>query len=305
MSEFYNIKSITELHETFAYKKPNHPLISVVDLSELVIPKEVLKLKIGTPFYNITLKTKTSQLFKYGREYFDFSEGFLFGIAPNQVIEIDETSEKGDMAGWALYFHPDLIRGYDIMNKISDYGFFSYETKEALHLSDKEKVTLNDIISKITEEYESNIDEFSQDVLVSNIELLLNYIKRFYSRQFITRKKKNTSVLSQFRQLLKEYFNSEMVINNGLPKVSYFANRLHLSDSYLSDLLKKETGKNTQDMIHHYVIEKAKTDLVNTNKSISEIAFELGFEYPQYFSRLFKNKTGQTPKEYRDRKSVV
>lgn len=300
MSDFFKIDNITKLHEVFGYKKPNHPLICVIDLSDVKIPEELLNLKIGTPFYNITLKTKTSQLFKYGREYFDFSEGFLFGIAPNQIIEIDETSEKGDMEGWSLYFHPDLIRGYDLMSKISDYGFFKYETKEALHLSEKEKSTLYDIVVKITEEYESNIDEFSQDVLVSNIELLFNYIKRFYSRQFLTRKSQNTNIISQFNNLLKAYFNSETIINNGLPKVHYFAEKLHLSNSYLSDLLKKETGKNAQDTIHLYVIEKAKNSLINTDKSISEIAFELGFEYPQYFSRLFKNKTGKTPKEYRN-----
>lgn len=299
MGQFLKINTITELHEAFGYRKPSHPLISVIDLSDVVISQEILNLKIGTPFYNVTLKTKTSQLFKYGREYFDFSEGCLFGIAPNQIVEVDETSEKGDMGGWALYFHPDLIRGYNLLNKISDYGFFTYETKEALHLSEKEKTTLNDIVLKIAEEYESNLDEFSQDVLVSNIELLFNYIKRFYSRQFITRKNQNTTIVSQFNYLLKDYFDSEKTRKNGLPKVHYFAGKLHLSDSYLSDLLKRETGENAQDIIHFYVIEKAKNNLVNTDKSISEIAFELGFEYPQYFSRLFKNKTGQTPKEYR------
>jgi len=299
MSAFYKIETITELHEAFGYKKPHHPLISVIDLSNVAIAKDMLHLKISTSFYSITLKTKTSQLFRYGREYFDFSEGFLLGIAPNQIIEIDETSEKGDMAGWALYFHPDLIRGYGVMDKITDYRFFSYDTKEALHLSDKEKVTLTDVVTKLIEEYESNIDEYSQDVLVSNIELLLNYIKRFYGRQFLTRKQQNSTTLGQFKHLLKDYFESDAVIEHGLPKVSYFADKLHFSDSYLSDLLQKETGSKAKDLIHLYVIEKAKTNLTNTDKSISEIAFELGFEYPQYFSRLFKNKTGITPKEYR------
>ena len=299
MSHFLKIHTITELHDAFGYKKPCHPLISVIDLSEIKISEELLGLKIGTPFYTITLKTKTAQLFKYGRSYFDFSEGFLFGLAPNQIIEIDETSEKGDMEGWAVYFHPDLIRGYSLSDKLSDYGFFSYDTKEALHLSEKEKSTLYDIVSKIIEEYESNLDEFSQDVLVSNVELLFNYIKRFYSRQFLTRKNVNTTIVEQFNTLLKIYFNSDLIFNDGLPKVQYFAQELCLSNSYLSDLLKKETGKNAQDTIHHYVIEQAKNRLINTNKSVSEIAFDLGFEYPQYFSRLFKRKTGQTPKAYR------
>lgn len=299
MGNFIHIDNITELHNAFYYKKPKHPLVSVIDLSQIRIREDQLHQKIGTSFYNITLKTKTSQLFRYGREYFDFSEGFLFGVAPNQILEIDETCEKGDIEGWALYFHPDLIRGCGLMGKIQDYGFFSYETKEALHLSDKEKETLNDIVAKIEDEYQSNLDEFSQDVLVSNIELLLNYIKRFYSRQFLTRKHQSTSVVSKFNKLIKSYFNSEKIKENGLPTVHYFADNLNLSDSYLSDLLKKETGKNTQENIHIFVIEKAKTMLVDSNKSVSEIAFELGFEYSQYFSRLFKKKTGQSPKAYR------
>lgn len=299
MENYIHITDITALHQAFDSKKPEHPLVSVIDLAEVSIHEDMLHQKIATSFYNVTFKTKTAQIFKYGREYFDFSEGVLFGVAPQQILEVDETSEKGDMEGWALYFHPDLIRGYGLMGKISDYGFFDYETKEALHLSDKEKATLNDIVVKIKEEYQSNIDEFSQDVLVTNIELLLNYIKRFYSRQFITRRHQNTSVLSKFNQLIKTYFASEEINSKGLPSVHYFAERLNLSDSYLSDLLKKDTGKNTQEHIHIYVIEKAKNMLINTSKSVSEIAFDLGFEYPQYFSRLFKKKTGTTPKEFR------
>ncbi|MGB0869142.1 MAG: helix-turn-helix domain-containing protein [Flavobacteriales bacterium] len=301
MSDFLHIKTISELHKAFGYQKPNHPLITVIDLSDVEISDAFLHQKIGTPFYNITLKTKTALLFKYGREYFDFDEGFLFGLSPNQIIEIDETAKKGDMEGWSIYFHPDLIRPYALAEKITDYGFFSYETNEALHISDKEKEILNSIVSKIKEENNGHIDEFSQDVFVSNIELLLNYIKRFYSRQFITRKSQNTTVLSQFKKHIKHYFETESLISKGLPTVHYFAQKLNVSDSYLSDLLKKETGKNTQDHIHSFVIEKAKNRLINTDVTISEIAFELGFEYPQYFSRLFKNKTGVSPKMFRNR----
>lgn len=300
MSDIFHIKSISHLNELFGYKKPNHPLITVVDLSEIEITEEQLYQKIGIPFYNISLKTKSTELCKYGRGYFDLSEGVLYGAAPNQVVEIDEASEKGDMAGWALYFHPDLIQGYSLMDKISEYGFFSYETKEALHLSEKEKETLNSIVAKITEEYDSNIDEFSQDVLVSNIELLINYIKRFYNRQFLTRKGQNSTVLSKFQHLINTYFNSEKIQSEGIPTVRYFAEKMNFSDSYLSDLLKKETGKNTQEHIHYFIIEKSKSRLIDSNLTASEIAFELGFEYPQYFSRLFKKKTGQTPIEYRN-----
>ena len=299
MDNFIHIETITQLHDAFKSGKPQHPLITVFNLSDVAISPDMLHKKIRNNFYSITLKTQTHLSFKYGREYFDFAEGFLFGLAPNQIIEVDETAKKGDMKGWSLYFHPDLIRSSPLMEKITDYGFFSYQTNEALHVSEKEKQVINDIIEKIIDEYSSNIDDFSQDVLVSNIELLFNYIKRFYSRQFITRKQKNTSILSKFKKLLREYYVLNIVENKGLPTVKYFANRLHLSDSYLSDLLKKETGKSAQENIHLFIIEQAKNELINTNKSVSEIAFELGFDYPQYFSRLFKNKTGNTPKEYR------
>lgn len=299
MADFMKIESITQLHSEFGITKPDHPLITVIDLSKARVPKQMLHQKITTPFYNITLKTKTSATFKYGREYFDFAEGMLLGLAPNQIVEIEETSEKGEMSGWSLYFHPDLIRGSDLIHKIEDYGFFSYQTNEALHLSEKEKETIDQIKTKIIEEYQSNLDSFSTDILTSNIELLLNYIQRFYSRQFITRKTKNTDVLSNFQRLLKAYYTSENTSNMGLPKVSYFARQLNLSDSYLSDLLKNETGKHAQDHIHHFVIEKAKNRLLHTNNSISEIAYDLGFEYPQYFSRLFKKKTGLSPNHYR------
>ncbi|WP_245907000.1 AraC family transcriptional regulator [Reichenbachiella versicolor] len=295
----FGINTITELHEVFGYKKPKHPLISVINLSDVEISERFLNSKVGFPFYNITLKTKTAHPFKYGREYFDFSEGSLFGTAPNQLVEIEETCEKGEMEGWGLYFHPDLTHGYNLIDKLSDYAFFSYETKEALHLSEKEKSTLNNVVSQIIEEYESNMDEFSQDLLISNLELLFNHVRRFYSRQFLTRKSQNISIVTKLKKLLKEYYNSNQISVNGLPKVHYFAEKLNLSSSYLSDLLKNETGKNAQDTIHTYLIEKAKNNLLNTNKSISEIAFELGFEYPQYFSRFFKKETGLTPKGFR------
>lgn len=297
MSTFLKITSISELHNFFGCKKPFHPLLSVVNLAEISVPREALGKKLTTPFFSISLKTKVGEPFKYGRKYFDFSEGVLLGIAPNQVLEISESSKRGDLEGWALYFHPDLIRGYGLMDSIVEYGFFSYETNEALHLSEKEKGTLNEIVRNISEECQAPIDDFSQDVLVTTIELLINYTKRFYGRQFITRKSEHTDIVSQFQGLLKRYFDAALV--EGLPQVRYFAAQLHLSDSYLSDVLKKETGKNAQETIHYFVIDKAKTLLLNTDKTIAEIAFELGFEYPQYFSRLFKGKAGVTPKAYR------
>lgn len=202
--------------------------------------------------------------------------------------------------GWGLFFHPDLIRGTSLGNKMKEYTFFSYEVNEALHLSDKEKQTLLDCVNKLENELTENIDKHSQTLITSNIELLLNYCSRYYDRQFITRKKANTDLLVRFENSLSSYFNSHELQKKGLPSVKYFAEQLFLSPNYLSDLLKKETGKNAQDHIHYYLIEEAKNNLLNTNDSVNEIAYKLGFEYPQYFSKLFKSKTGMTAVEYRN-----
>jgi AraC-like DNA-binding protein len=216
------------------------------------------------------------------------------------VITIDNDVEvKEDMMGWGLFFHPDLIRGSALGSKMKDYSFFSYEMSEALHLSDKEKQLLHDCIVKIQGELTQNIDSYSQVLIASNIELLLNYCSRYYGRQFITRKSANLDVVSKVEDVLKGYFENEEKRNEGMPSVKYLANTVNLSPSYLSDLLKRETGLNAQDHIHYFVIEQAKNILLQTNQSVSEIAYSLGFEYPQYFSRLFKQKTGKTPLEYR------
>ncbi|MDA3615698.1 helix-turn-helix domain-containing protein [Polluticaenibacter yanchengensis] len=203
------------------------------------------------------------------------------------------------MMGWGLFFHPDLLRGTSLGSKMKDYTFFSYEIAEALHLSDKEKEILYDCIQKIENELKENIDNHSQTLIVSNIELLLNYCQRYYGRQFITRKSSNSNIIYQIEKLLTDYFKDEKLSEKGLPTVKYLSDKVHLSSGYLSDLLKKETGMNTQDHIHYYIIEEAKNILINTNNSVSEIAYSLGFEYPQYFSKLFKQKTGVTPVEYR------
>lgn len=202
--------------------------------------------------------------------------------------------------GWGLFFHPDLLRGTSLGMKMKDYTFFSYETSEALHLSDKEKEILYDCIQKIETELQENIDHHSQTLIVSNIELLLNYCQRYYGRQFITRKNSNRDIVAQVENVLKGYFFSDTLKMEGLPTVSDLADKVNLSPNYLSDLLKKETGMNTKDHIHHFLIEEAKNILLSSNKSVSEIAYELGFEYPQYFSKLFKQKTGNTPQEFRN-----
>ena len=238
---------------------------------------------------------------KYGRKTIDFQDGNLICIAPNQVVEIDnEVEAKENMLGWGLFFHPDLIRATSLNDKIKDYSFFTYETSEALHLSDKEKNILYECVQKIQIELQENIDVHSQYIIVSTIELLLNYCLRFYGRQMITRSQTNKTIVAQIENILNHYFAEIKIKEQGLPTVKYLASQIHLSPSYLSDILKKETGKNTQEHIHFYLIEAAKNHLINTNLTINEIAYNLGFDYPQYFNKLFKKKTGQTPLEYRN-----
>ena len=299
MKPIIQIKSISEINN-FVQSKTKHPLVAVVDFSKLDEQMEE-GTRIGCDFYSIMFKNYCANKLRYGRQTYDFQEGSLVCIAPKQVLTMDsEIEKKEDMMGWGLFFHPDLLRGTSLGNKMNDYTFFSYETSEALHLSDKEKQILFDCVQKIESELQENIDIHSQTLLVSNIELLLNYCSRYYSRQFITRKSINSNTVAQVQTLLKNYFKTEKLQEKGLPTVKYLADNVHLSASYLSDLLKKETGMNAQDHIHYYLIEEAKNVLLNTDNSVSEIAYSLGFEYPQYFSKLFKQKTGQTPIEYRN-----
>jgi AraC-like DNA-binding protein len=276
-----------------------HPLIAIVDFSK-VIEHTKDEIRIKTDFYSIMFKNYCRNHIRYGRKTLDFQDGSLVCIAPNHVITIDNDIEvKEDMMGWGLFFHPDLIRGTSLGHKMKDFSFFSYAISEALHLSDKEKQLLYDCILKIQVELTQNIDSYSQVLMVSNIELLLNYCSRYYGRQFITRKSANIDIVTKVESILKDYFESEEKRNDGMPSVKDIANRVNLSPSYLSDLLKRETGLNAQDHIHYFVIEQAKNILLQTNQSVSEIAYSLGFEYPQYFSRLFKQKTGKTPLEFR------
>ncbi|WP_242673230.1 helix-turn-helix domain-containing protein [Niastella yeongjuensis] len=279
--------------------KIHHPLVAVVDFSQ-VSEHIIEETTVTADFYTVMFKTCQSNSVKYGRKIVDFQDGSLICLAPNQAIEMDTDSEAlENMQGWGLFFHPDLIRATSLNDKMNDYSFFSYEISEALHLSDKEKQILYECVLKIQAELQENIDVHSQTIIVSTIELLLNYCTRFYGRQFITRKSSNNTVVVQIEKLLKEYFKKSDISDSGLPTVKYLAEQVHLSPSYLSDLLKKETGKNTQDHIHFYLIEAAKNILLSTRKSVGEIAYSLGFEYPQYFNKLFKQKTGKTPVEFR------
>ena len=298
MKPIINIQSISDINN-FVQHKTKHPLVTVIDFSKM---DELMEegARISCDFYSIMFKNYCANHMRYGRQPYDFQEGSLVCIAPKQVVTMDsEVEKRDDMMGWGLFFHPDLLRSTSLGNKMKEYTFFSYETAEALHLSDKEKETLFDCVQKIETELQENIDIHSQTLIVSNIELLLNYCQRYYGRQFITRKNSNSDIVSQIEKLLSDYFKDEKLLEKGLPTVKYLSDKVHLSAGYLSDLLKKETGMNAKDHIHYCLIEEAKNILLNTNSSVSEIAYSLGFEYPQYFSKLFKQKTGKTPLEYR------
>lgn len=295
-----NLHSIAELNKLFNLGISQNPLVTVLDFSK-VTDHAQQNSKITTDFYSIMFKNYCKNNIKYGRKAIDFQDGNLICIAPNQVIEIDnEVEEREDKMGWGLFFHPDLIRSTSLNEKIKNYNFFNYEVSEALHLSEKEKTILYECVEKIQTELNENIDVHSQHIIVSTIELLLNYCSRFYGRQLITRSQVNKTIISQIENILIQYFNHNNIIEKGLPTVKYLADKVNLSPSYLSDLLKKETGKNTQEHIHFYLIEEAKNLLINSESNINEIAHKLGFEYPQYFIKLFKKKTGKTPLEYRN-----
>ena len=249
-------------------------------------------------FYKIAFKNNLSGKMKYGQHYYDFDEGGMIFVSPNQLIRSDQ--ENNDYSGYSLLIHPDFIRNYTLAKNVKRFGFFSYSANEALHLSQKEKEIIISIFGNIERELNSTIDDFSQDVVVSQIETLLNYSNRFYKRQFITRKAANSDLLSQMEQLLSAFFDNEETLNKGLPTVEYLAEKLNVSPRYLSDMLRSLTGQNTQQHIHEKLIEKAKEYLTSTNLSVSEIAYQLGFEHSQSFNKLFKKKTNLTPIEFKE-----
>ncbi len=293
------VKPISQLHTTMGFAKPKHPLISLMDASKVVIPDEAVGSKVVLDFYMISMKDKNCGA-DYGRNSFDFDEGLMVFSAPGQVYSPQKVVEEGEIEGWMLYFHPDLIRNTHLGTQIDDYTFFNYEVYEALHLSEDEETKIKELVTNIQSEYEQRIDNHSQRVIVSNIELLLNYCLRFYERQFNTRTSQSRDIVSQFEIALKDYFKTEQHLASGLPSIQYFAEKAHLSQHYFSDLLKKETGRTPKDHINDFVIEKAKNLLLGTQQSVSEIAYDLGFNYPHYFTRLFRSKTGKTPVEYRN-----
>ena len=293
----YKFESLSDLHRALGLPKPLHPLISLVENKDNEILPGKLQGSFIINFYKISYKKNLSGKLKYGQGYYDFDEGGLFFKAPNQVSANGENNE--DHRGFTLLFHPDFLSSYPLAIKIKQYGFFSYSVNEALHLSEKEKETIISVFKNIEEELQNRIDDFSQDVIISQIETLLNYSNRFYKRQFITRKSVNNDVLQKTEEILDNYFNNDKSLIQGIPTVQYLADTLNLSPGYLSDLLRNLTGQNAQQHIHNKLIEKAKVQLSTTHLTISEIAYELGFEHPSSFNKLFKSKTNQSPLQFR------
>lgn len=294
---FHHFESISELSRFLQAPEPRHPLVSVIpDHTDFYAlrPREQTVCRFG--FYTISCKQLEGQL-KYGRGHYDFSSGSLLFTAPGQLISAGP--EVSVDKGWALFVHPDLLYGTPLAKRLQDYHFFQYEVNEALHVSEEEKALLKDCLDKIDLECRLGMDKHTQKLLVTNIELLLNYCDRFYDRQFYTRAKVNADVVQRFEHLLKEYFARETLIDAGLPNVSYFANRLNLSANYLADLLQKFTGKTTIEHIHLEMIGRAKDLLWSSQAPVSEIAYRLGFEHPSHFTKLFRTKTGQSPSDYR------
>jgi len=287
--------TIKKYSETFN-NKTLHPLINLVDLNKSK-PLERTKFTLG--FYAIVIKETNCGDIRYGNQYYDYSEGSMVFFGPNQIIASEPEGEMHQPYGIALVFHPDLIKGTSLGKQIHEYTFFGYQSNEALHLSDREREIVNNCFENIATEISQNIDRHSKKLLVANLELLLKYCTRFYDRQFITRENVNHGAIEQFETLLNEYFFSEKLKTDGLPSVAYFADELHLSANYFGDLIKKETGKSALEFIHLKLIDAAKEKVLDTTKSISEVSYELGFKYPQHFTRLFKQKVGVSPLEFR------
>ncbi len=298
MAQPYIINSVSEMHRILALPKPEHPLVSVINFDHVqCFADESLK-SVVYNFYSICIKKDFKGKLKYGQNYYDFDEGVLTFFSPGQVIST-ELTEDLKLSGYWLIIHPDFIQSYSLAKTIKDYGYFSYAVNEALFLSDREETMIASIMKNIEQEYYANIDNYSQDVMISHIELLLNYANRFYNRQFITRKNASNDLLAKLENLLSDYFTNGKVQELGLPTVQFVSDSLNVSPNYLSDLLRTLTGQSTQQHIHNKLIEKAKEILTTTSLSVGEIAYQLGFEYPQSFSKLFKSKMQISPLEFR------
>ena len=298
----YHIKTISDFHKLLGAPAPAHPLISVIDIKPFERIPDGIPGKVMNGFYNISLKRgfKSPVKIKYGQQSYDFDEGVLSFMSPGQVTIFDPRKYASpEQSGWLLLFHPDFLWNTTLARKISQYGFFDYSVNEALFLSEKEEVTLMQIIGNIRQEYHNNLDKFSHEIIITQLESLLKYSDRFYQRQFMTRRKASHQILDRLNENLAAYFDDVNAIRDGLPQVSYLAEQLNVSPDYLSGLLKSLTGMTTQQHIHEKLIEKAKQQLSATSLSVSEIAYQLGFEHSQSFSKLFKAKTNLSPLAFR------
>ncbi|KUJ59906.1 AraC family transcriptional regulator [Flavobacteriaceae bacterium CRH] len=289
------LESVTDIHRIAGLSGPLHPMITLIDAIELL---DMCRAPVNyvLSFYKITLVTKMDGKFRYGQGHYDFDDGSLVFAAPNQIVGKIEAPANSE--GVSIFIHPDFLLGYPLAGKIKQFGFFSYAANEALHLSEQERATMESIFSIIREELNSRIDDFSREVIIAQLELLLSYAKRFYKRQFLTRQVINNDLLQQFEELLNQYFE-EKAVNSGMPTVQYMAETLHYTPNYLSDMLRSLTGLNAQQHIHQKLIEKSKDLLSTTSLTINEVAYQLGFDYPQSFSRLFKLKTKMSPAQFR------
>lgn len=292
----FRIRSISEIHRLMGLPKPHHPLISIIDLKGLRNDTGIEAVIFD--LYVISMKRGCDGL-HYGQQKYDFDEGLMAFLSPGQILRGEESGVPPALEGWMLFIHPDFLWNTSLAKKIKKYEYFGYATHEALFLSDREEQLINDIVKNIKEEYHSHIDKFSQDIIISNLETMLNYAERFYERQFITRKITNHSILDRLEEELTNYFNDDNLLSKGLPTVRHMADKLNISPKYLSSLLKQLTGHTAQQMIHEKLIDKAKEKLSTTELSVSEIAYQLGFEHSQSFNKLFKLKTNQSPLEFR------
>ena len=296
MDKILNLDSVDLYNKLYGLETLN-PLVSVIDLNKATSSVDLIRFNYG--IYALYLKLEKACDIKYGRQTYDYQEGTIVCFAPGQTAETNPTTDKGQVNAHGILFHPDLLRGTSLGKSIKKYTFFSYEVNEALHLSEEERSIVMDCLKIIRMELEHGVDKHSKTLLVNHIELLLNYCMRFYERQFITRGKTNRDVLTRFENLLDEYFESALAEQDGLPTVKYFADKLCLSSNYFGDMFKKETGKSPQEYIQEKVIELAKERISDTADTVSQIAYSLGFQYPQHFCRLFKKRVGYTPSEYR------
>lgn len=295
-AKFNKLESISDIHRTVGLPGPVHPMITLIEVTELL---DMCKVPVNyvLSFYKITLVTKMEGKFRYGQGHYDFEDGSMVFAAPNQILGEVETHSNTD--GISLFIHPDFLHGYPLAGKIKQFGFFSYAANEALHTSEQEKGTIQSIFNIISQELNSRIDDFSHEVIIAQIELLLSYAKRFYKRQFITRQVTNHDLLQELEKFLNQYFEDEKAIEYGMPTVQHLADGLNYTSSYLSDMLRSLTGLTAQQHIHQWLIERSKDLLSATNLTINEVAYKLGFKYPQSFSRLFKNKTKESPAHFR------